>query len=227
MEPLESGTESSHQPTNGRSEGKDATAAGDGGSRLAGRMLRRWLRPALLIGAAVLVAVSYFLTYWQITLHAPQYPNGLTVRISITSVKGDVSEVNELNHYIGMMTMDQVAKPIRAFWPYGVVVLIVVFVVAAFIRHWIGSVLAIAGATYPFIFAGGLYYYLNYAGHHLDPSAALSGAVPPFTPAFMGSKVVGQFETVASFGAGFWLALVATVLAVIAAVLGFRRTAHR
>jgi copper chaperone NosL len=179
-------------------------------------------RRLLLLSAAALVAVAYFLPFWQITLHAPQYPKGLTVQITGSGTKGDVSEVDELNHYIGMMPMEELAKPERMLWPWGVALLILVLVAAALLKGRISALLVFGAATYPVIFAVDLYRWLYYSGHHLDQKAALSGAIKPFMPAFFGRKMVAQFETVASFGLGFYLALTASVLAVAAGVVAWR-----
>src|SRR3990172_12431548 len=63
----------------------------------------RYLIPTLLfIAAAALLVISVFLPYWQLTLHAPQYPQGLHVQSYLNRLDGDVKEINGLNHYIGM-----------------------------------------------------------------------------------------------------------------------------
>ena len=49
--------------------------------------------------AAMLVVVSIFLPYWTLTLHAPQYPKGLTVQLYVNRVAGDAKEIDGLNHY--------------------------------------------------------------------------------------------------------------------------------
>lgn len=191
-----------------------------------GGWLRRY-RPVLLVVSAALVAGSFFLPFWSITLHSPQYPGGLSVYITGLGAKGRVPEVDELNHYIGFMRVEDIAKSLRALWPYGVVLLAVILLVAAFLkgRFWgkIGALLALAAATYPVIFAVMLYHYLDYAGHHLDPHAALSTSVSPFMPAYWGTKMVGQFKTTGAFGLGFWLIVLAFVLEVTAAVVAWRK----
>ena len=61
-------------------------------------------RPArlLLLVASLAIVPAIALPTWTIRLHAPQYPNGLEMQIYPTTVKGDVREINLLNHYIGM-----------------------------------------------------------------------------------------------------------------------------
>ena len=58
-------------------------------------------RLALALVALALVP-AIFLPVWEITLEAPQYPQGLTMQIYAHELKGDISEINILNHYIGM-----------------------------------------------------------------------------------------------------------------------------
>ena len=61
----------------------------------------------MLLVAAALLVVTYFFPLWNLTMFAPQYPDGLRLDIySYTLVGGnggqDVKEINVLNHYIGM-----------------------------------------------------------------------------------------------------------------------------
>ncbi|MDR7567306.1 MAG: cytochrome C, partial [Armatimonadota bacterium] len=64
--------------------------------------------------AAVLLAASLVLPYWQLTLYAPQYPGGLRVFVHLTHVAGDAQEVTTLNHYIGMKPLEEAAPVERA-----------------------------------------------------------------------------------------------------------------
>ena len=54
--------------------------------------------------------------------------------------------------------------------------------------------------------------------------APLSSAVEPFVPPVLGTGLVGQFKTVATAGAGLWLATGASV--VLIAALFFHRRAY-
>jgi copper chaperone NosL len=85
------------------------------------------------------------------------------------------------------------------------------------------KLLAVAPALlYPIVFVADLYVWLRYAGHNLDPTAALSSAIKPFTPRLLGEGHIGQFSTVASFGAGFYMALLAALLALSATLIAMR-----
>ena len=57
----------------------------------------------ILVAIASLCLIAcYFVPLWRIDLFAPQYPEGLTMKIWLTTLKGDVDIINGLNHYIGM-----------------------------------------------------------------------------------------------------------------------------
>lgn len=191
--------------------------------------LSRWLNDRLLfVLAAVALLVSLLLPYWEMTLRAPQYPGGLRVAIYLgpRGLVGDVAEVNGLNHYIGMMPLEEAARLERALAPYGVVALTLVAVLAALIRRRWTAMLGLAIVAFPVIFLGDLAYWLWYYGNHLDPTAPLSSAIKPFTPPVLGVGRVGQFVVVADFGPGLYLAFAAALLAAAGLVLRWR-VAHK
>jgi small neutral amino acid transporter SnatA (MarC family) len=173
----------------------------------------------LSIAAALLVA-SLALPYWSITLHAPQYPGGLSVDVYAWQLTGDVAEVDGLNHYIGMMKLGDAAKLERAISRFAIP-LIAVLAVASL---WVGGRwrwLAVAPVlAFPIIFLADLFAWLYHAGHSLDPTAALSTSIKPFTPRILGEGSIGQFSTDAGFGAGFYLVLLAVLLVLAATWLG-------
>src|SRR5688572_27132364 len=68
------------------------------------RIDRVWAATA--ITAAVLFAVAAFLPLWTMTLRAPQYPDGLTLTAYGWRLAGDLGEINGLNHYVGIQTLD-------------------------------------------------------------------------------------------------------------------------
>lgn len=170
------------------------------------------------IVAAVALAISLTLPYWEVTLLAPQYPSGLHVALSLTEISGDVHEVDELNHYIGMMPLEEGAPLERAIAPYGVALLVVLALLAASVRRRWTAMLALAIVVFPIAFILDLQYWLWYFGHHLDRTAALSSSIRPFTPPVLGTGRVGQFSIRTHVGPGLWLALVAA----LSVIVGFR-----
>jgi copper chaperone NosL len=59
----------------------------------------------LSLVCAVALGASLLFPLWRIDLTAPQYPEGLGLKIYPHKIGGDVDVVNGLNHYIGMRTL--------------------------------------------------------------------------------------------------------------------------
>src|SRR5688500_16437162 len=60
------------------------------------------------------LAVSFFQPLWRISMEAPQYPAGLSLEIYAYKIEGGnegqhLAEINTLNHYIGMRSLDRQA----------------------------------------------------------------------------------------------------------------------
>lgn len=171
-----------------------------------------WFRVSIAL-AAILLAISTAFAYWSLTLHAPQYPGGLEVTVFTHKVTGDVREVDGLNHYIGMMPLGEAAELERSVSTYAIVAFVILGLAVVVLRAKWAPLLAIPIVLFPFVFAADLYFWLYRAGHNLDPTAALSSSVKPFTPAILGEGIVGQFSTTAMFGTGWFIALAAAMLA--------------
>jgi hypothetical protein len=75
--------------------------------------------------------------------------------------------------------------------------------------------LALPAVLLPPVFLGDLYFWLSNFGQNLDPNAALSNAVAPFTPTILGEGVIGQFKTVAYADFGLLLASAASILILV------------
>ena len=155
--------------------------------------------PRALLGlAAVLIAVAHFLPLWNLTMFAPQYPNGLRLDIFDHALVGgnggqDIKEINLLNHYIGMR--DLVVEDFTEFrWmPFvlgGLVLLYLRAVVLGTVKELVDSVVLFVyfGAFSLWSFAYKMYLY----GHNLASDAAVK--VPPFTPPVFGYQQIANFE---------------------------------
>ena len=182
--------------------------------------------PNILLGiAAVLLLVSIFLPYWKMTLHAPQYPQGLSVEVFVNRMTGDVAEIDGLNHYIGMRPLGEAAQLERAVSMVAVGALVLLVLAAIYVHSPWAALLALPAILWPFIFIADMYYWMRNFGLNLDPTAPLSSSIDPFVPPILGSGMVGQFETVATFQIGLWLAFLAVAL--ILAGLYYQRRAYK
>jgi len=161
----------------------------------------RLLRLAFGVAAAVLVALAWRLPVWEARLSAPQYPNGLQLTASATGVTGDISEVNELNHYVGMQAFSDAAAPEMKLW--GPVILIGLFAVAVGalpLRRSVPGRLARLGLwTIPIGALADVQFRLYQYGHSVQPNAAIR--LDPFTPLVVGPTRVLNFTTWAYPGA--------------------------
>ncbi|MEO6915663.1 MAG: hypothetical protein ABI151_08470, partial [Chitinophagaceae bacterium] len=97
-------------------------------------VLTKWL----LVLAAVGMLTVLFVPMWRIDLDAPQYPEGLTLRIHANGIRGNVDIVNGLNHYIGMKTLHSEDFPEFTILPYCIVFFAValILVVVANRKKW-------------------------------------------------------------------------------------------
>ena len=156
-------------------------------------LLANWIR-ILLIVSGVLLVIVLFVPLWRIQLSAPQYPEGLVLKIYPNKIAGNVDIINGLNHYIGMKklyTKDFVEFTILPFiigffalccvavallnrkkWLIGITLLFVVFGVVAMSDFWRWE--------------------YNY-GHDLNPEAAIQIPGMAYQPPLIGYKQLLNF----------------------------------
>jgi hypothetical protein len=147
-------------------------------------------------------------------MHAPQYPDGLHVSVGLFGLSGDVAEVDDLNHYIGFRPLESVAAFERKIAWLAIPAALLPFLALGLRAKRFASIAAIPTATIAPFFVVDLATWMWYSGNHLDPHAALSNSITPWTPHFIGPGGVGQFRTFAMFYPGFFLAALATALTV-------------
>jgi len=79
----------------------------------------------LMIFSAIILLSLMFVPIWNIDLNAPQYPEGIGLRIWISEITGknefDLHNINKLNHYIGMKTIEPDDIPELKIMPYIVI----------------------------------------------------------------------------------------------------------
>jgi nitrous oxidase accessory protein len=179
--------------------------------------------PQVLLGvvALLLVACGWLLPLWQATLHAPQYPGGLSMYAYGHQVTGDVDEISGLNHYVGMRPFDLADFPEMVLWPYTLLLAVAAVVVALATRRRIVRWLALAVLWgIPIGVLAVIQFRLNQYGRDLDPGAALR--LDPFTPWVIGPTKVWNFTTWSWPGWG----LIAMVAAAAVVTFGPRLVAR-
>jgi copper chaperone NosL len=152
----------------------------------------------MLLAAAGLLAVTYFFPLWNLTMFAPQYPQGLRLDIySYTLVGGnngqDIKEINVLNHYIGMHDLANASFTEFQWMPFviGALGLLVLRTIVY------GTISALLDVTMLFVYFGAFSmwtfgYKLYRYGHDLAPDAAIK--VQGFMPPMFGYRRIANFE---------------------------------
>lgn len=182
--------------------------------------------------ASLLLLTAYLTPLWRIQLVAPQYPEGLGLRIwvnQITGLKpGDLNSINGLNHYIGMKAIQPDMIPELHLMPKllgaAVVAGILVALIGRRVPLYLFSLAVTAGS------AAGLYDFYRWGwnyGHHLDPHAAIKVPGMSYEPPLIGSKQLLNFHATSWPDIGGWIVIAAVTVIVSAAVLDWRRATRR
>jgi hypothetical protein len=184
----------------------------------------------LLLGLTMVVGLAALvLPLWEVRLGAPQYPEGLGLRIFAHTVAGikpqDLQNINGLNHYIGMQEIRPDAIPELKFMPWIIVGLLVAGAAVA----WRGSrrALFIWLVAFALLGAVGLWDFWRWEydyGHNLDMDKAII-IVPGMTyqPPLVGSKQLLNFTATAWPGFGALALGVPFLAGVVVLLLGRRR----
>ena len=183
--------------------------------------------------AALLLGLVYVAPLWSIRLIAPQYPEGLGMHIRVNTVSGmmptDLDNINGLNHYIGMKTIQPDAIPELRYMPWIVAALILGGLITALVARR-RALFAWAG-LYGAAAVAGLIDFWKWEydyGHNLDMAHAII-KVPgmSYQPPLIGSKQLLNFTAASWPGLGGWAAglSMALVLAAVVLVLRARRPA--
>ncbi|HOX84281.1 MAG TPA: hypothetical protein PLS08_14735, partial [Chryseolinea sp.] len=151
---------------------------------------------------------------WQILIWAPQYPEGLEMKIWINTLSGDIRIISALNHYIGMKHIE-----VEMFPEFKYMIYIVGFIIG------IGLLTALVNKRFmlityaSLILASGIgalvdFYVWGYDyGHNLDPTAPIVVPGMSYQPPLIGTKQLLNFTAFSGPDIGGWIFLVAGILA--------------
>ena len=170
---------------------------------------------ALLALAALSLGLTYFLPLWEIQLWAPQYPEGLNMKIWLSRISGDFEIINGINHYIGMRTIRAEMFPEFKIMPWlvGGVILLGLLPVVTGRRRWLqvfAATLCLGGVLGMADFYRWGYDY----GHNLDPKAAINVPGMSYQPPMLGYKALLNFVAYSGPDWGGWIFIVVGVVAV-------------
>ena len=156
-------------------------------------IMKTHTRTLIFISCGLMLS-AYFLPLWHILLDAPQYPEGLEMKIWLNGLSGNIAQINGLNHYIGMkvISVDDFAE--FKILPYVFGVLTLTGAAAAVLKSrkllitWLACLclFAIAGFSDFYIWE------YNY-GHRLNPHAAIKVEGMYYQPPLFGYKQLLNF----------------------------------
>lgn len=171
----------------------------------------------------------YLVPLWSIRLQAPQYPEGLGMKISVHTIVGrsphDLQSINGLNHYIGMKPITPDAIPELRWMPWIVAFLVGFGLLAAAVGRrgllyaWVGGFIVVAGA--------GLYDFWRWTydyGHNLSPNAIIKIPGMAYQPPLLGTKQLLNFTATSLPDVGGLIAIAAVAAGVTMTVLELRAT---
>jgi copper chaperone NosL len=181
----------------------------------------------LIATASILLGLVFVFPLWRIELQAPQYPEGLGLLIKVSDITGvkkhDLQNINGLNHYIGMKSIEPDSIPELKFMPVFVAVMIAAGLLVAatgnrvLLYLWVGVFLigSVAGLVDFWLWS---YDY----GHNLDPTAAIKVPGMTYQPPLIGSKQLLNFVATSWPGLGGLAAMVSVGTGSVVAVREWR-----
>jgi copper chaperone NosL len=185
----------------------------------------------LLLASMLLVLPCYLLPLYDMTMFAPQYPDGLRLHIYSYKLEGghggqDAKEINVLNHYIGMKDLDTSDFNEFKWIPFVVGAFALLFLRTAVI----GKIAHLLDVLVLYIYFGvfslwSFAYKMYWYGHHLAPTASVR--IDPFTPPLFGYKKLANFEVYSYPALGSYALAGVALLLAVAFYLAWRRPRPR
>lgn len=178
----------------------------------------------LLIIAAIGLVFVLFTPIWRIDLDAPQYPEGLALKIHADGLKGNVDIINGLNHYIGMKTLHDEDFIEFTILPYIIIFFSALFLLVSLLnrRRWLNIAFFLFVAFGVIAMIDFWRWEYNY-GHNLDPNAAIVVPGMAYQPPLIGFKQLLNFGAYSIPDQGGWIFIAAGLLALVCVVMEWKR----
>lgn len=176
-----------------------------------------------LCGASILSVL--FIPFWQIQLDAPQYPEGLVLKIYTNKLGGNVDIINGLNHYIGMKTLHAEDFIEFTLLPYLTAAFAVLFIVTGiagrkkFLRFSFAAFL-----LFGMIAMADFWRWEYDYGHNLNPDAAIKVPGMAYQPPLIGYKQLLNFGAYSIPDIGGWIFIGAGLIVGIVMLLDIRQS---
>ena len=183
---------------------------------------------AITFVCGLALVVVLFVPLWQIQLNAPQYPEGLVLKMYPNKLAGNVDIINGLNHYIGMKTLHT-----KDFMEFTILPFIISFFAACcflvvFLKKgkWL-TVLFILFVLFGIIAMADFWRWEYNYGHDLNRDAAIQIPGMAYQPPLVGFKKLLNFGAYSVPDIGGWIFVGVGLLLLIALIFQFKRKKNR
>ena len=162
------------------------------------------------------------LPFWSFDFKMVQLPEGAKLYFCLTDFKGAITDINVLNHYVGLAPLESIAPSIRKMIPFVFLIFSIMILIYIFYQgkyDWIIGLVPSLMIVYIPVIAGfvGLKYTTTFSEH-----AAYK--LESFNPLIFGTIQLKNVELSGSPGPGFYLFLLQIILMSMAI---FLRRKHR
>ncbi len=171
----------------------------------------------ILLGlGSLLLIITFFVPLWQILLWAPQYPEGLMMKIWHNKLSGDVEIINGLNHYIGMKHISVEMFPEFGYIGILLGILILVGLATALLgKGRILFVFTLLSYVYGIAALWDFWQWGYKYGHELDPNAAIKVPDMSYQPPLIGYKNLLNFTSYSGPDTGAWVIIIVCLMATV------------
>lgn len=181
--------------------------------------------------ASLILILTFFFPLWTIDLNAPQYPEGLGLRIWLDQISGlkpnDLQSINGLNHYIGMKEIIPDSIPELKIMPYIIVFMIIFGLFNAYMKN--RKLVYIWLILFVVLGAVGLYDFYMWAydyGHNLNPNAPIKVPGMTYQPPIIGSKQLLNISAVSLPSVAAIVIFISIFLNITALYIDSKRKKH-
>ncbi len=174
----------------------------------------------------LLLVVVLFVPLWRIELDAPQYPEGLLLKMYPNKIAGNVDIINGLNHYIGMKTLHTEDFIEFTILPYIIVFFAVFSMLVSLVlfksKKWL-HILLISFVIFGIVAMVDFWRWEYNYGHNLDPNAAIIVPGMAYQPPLIGYKQLLNFGAFSIPDIGGWIFIGVGLMLVTTEVVEFKK----
>jgi copper chaperone NosL len=177
---------------------------------------------SLICGIGLFIVI--FVPMWRIDLSAPQYPEGLTLKIHADKLTGDVDIINGLNHYIGMRRLEADDFFEFTILPYLIGIFALFGLLTAVInRRWFFYTWTVLFIMFGVVAMFDFYRWEYNYGHNLDPTAAIIVPGMAYQPPLIGFKQLLNFGAYSFPDIGGYIFIIVGLILVVVGILEWKK----